>query len=146
MSEAAETKAAQKENLVRLTTADLKSRAEGGDTDAGHTIKKIVGAFQGWKDAVESRKRTLRECKDRQEAEFASFTNTVEEPLKASASKGEIRAKLDAVEMGWQELTEVRAKNIEEKKESAETLKLCVDKLGRAIEEASQLSLPGVDD
>ncbi len=134
----------KKDNLVRLTSDRLEQQSAAGDGTALEAVKRITKAHSTYKTALANKATVSKECKERLEAENAAFKESIEAPLKHNANRNAVMAKLTNVESRWQELSEVKARNIEERKGSSEDVKVALEALDTAIKESAQLALPGL--
>lgn len=134
----------KKDNLVRLTSDKLEQQAEAGDGTALEAVKRITKAHSTYKTALAHKATVSTECKNRLDSENAAFKEAIEAPLKANANRNAVLAKLTTVESRWQELSEVKSRNIEERKGSKEDVKAALEALDLAIKESAQLALPGL--
>lgn len=123
----------------------MKARAGDGDELAGQTLSKITESWKGLKKAIDEKKAIHRTCKEKKEESEAALENAVEESIPAGANKARILSKLENVEGRWQEFKEVKAEGLELKRQAKEDLKLWQEKLDRAIGEADQPELPGLE-
>lgn len=137
-------KSTKRDNLVRLSQANLEKRDPATDKTAVAALAEITAAHAGYKKAQADKARISTECKQRIESENAAFTEAIEAPLKPNASRGQVLSKLTNVENRWQELSDAKARNIEDRRAAKEEIKTSLERLDKAIVESGQLALQGV--
>lgn len=130
---------------VAKRSTELKERAARGDLDAVGALKTIQKRFAAWNKALAAKAATGKSCGEQLKAADAAFANAVEAPLEVGKVEGQAAiVKLQNVEQRWQELSETKAGNIEEKKEARDAVKTALAALNKAIEDSTQLALPGM--
>jgi hypothetical protein len=121
---------------------EAKAASDGGNVDAGVHLEKIQKAFGRYNRAMTARTQVGKTCGEQLKAAEAAFTNAIEAPLDTTKVETDAyRSKLENVEMRWQELSETKAGNIEERKHASEKVKEARENLARVIENSAQLDL-----
>jgi hypothetical protein len=133
---------------VKVKASQLRAKAEAGDNHAKVALGQITDAYLLWNKAKLDRKEVSKECKERAQAAEASFTHAIELPINTNGlgmADGLVyQEKLERVEQSWQDWSEVKAHNVEEKKAAHDALKAAQETLNRVIVDSSQLALPGM--
>ena len=133
------------QRLVRVRSAELAAKAEKGDVDAPKLLKAIQKAHGEWQTAIAHKGTVSQECKERLQSANEAFANAIESPLDVTrVETAAYKGKLEAVEARWQDLSEAKAQNIEEKKNARDDIKAALAALNEAVEESRQQRLPGV--
>lgn len=126
---------------VAATERATKAAADG-DVAADVHLAKIQKAFGRYNRAMTARTQTGKTCGEQLKAAEAAFSNAIEAPLDtAKVETDAYRVKLENVEMRWQELSETKAGNIEERKHATEKVKEARENLARVIENSAQLDM-----
>lgn len=135
----------RKQRLVNVRSKELQARAEKGDVDAVKLIKVIQGKHSRWQQALAKKAEVSQECGQRLKSAEAAFQNAIEAPLEVGRVElAAVRGKLETVEGRWQDLSEAKAQNIEERKEAREAVKAALEALNEAIEDSRQQRLAGI--
>lgn len=132
-------------DLVRVRSSQLRKGAARGDTTAQDALETIQKAYSKVGKAKGKKAEVSRACGERLKASEAAFVNAMETPLQVGVVETKAyQNKLEAIEMRWQEWSETKSGNIEERKHTTARLKEANQLLAEAIENSEQLPLPGV--
>lgn len=121
--------------------AHLTKAAAAGDDGAIKALVNIQRRWDLWRKAIKEDKTTTRETKDKLDAAFASFRNSIEAGVPLGAKDKEMVEKLRRVEVEWQEYMDTKAQAIEDRKTAKDARKLAQKHLEDAVENARQLPL-----
>lgn len=133
------------QRLARVRSKELEDQAANGSVDAPKLLKAIQKAHGKWQNAIAAKSTVAQECKERLQAANAAFQNAIESPLDATRVETlAYKGKLELVEQRWQDLSEAKAQNIEEKKNVRDDIKAALAAMNEAVEESRQQRLPGV--
>ena len=122
-------------------TEKLKEAAQNGDKTAFDALKEIQENYQAQLQAEDGWKKVKKECKEREDQERAALKNVIEDSLPASPKLADYKAKVEAITSHWGELEDVKAHNVEEKKEAREKFDGAKERFRRSVEESAQLTL-----
>ncbi len=138
-------KESKPQRLVRVRSKELEDQAANGSADAAKLLKGIQKAHGRWQNAIAAKGTVSQECKERLQSANAAFQNAIESPLDATRVETlAYKGKLELVEQRWQDLSEAKAQNIEEKKNARDDIKAALAAMNEAVEESRQQRLPGV--
>lgn len=138
-------KETKQKELVRVRSSQLRKHAAGGDVDAVKALEVIQKAYAKVGKAKGKKAEVSRASGERLKASEAAFVNAMETPLQVGTVETlAYKNKLEAIELRWQELSETKSGNIEERKHATEGLKKAQTALAEAIENSEQPRLPGV--
>lgn len=131
--------------LVRVRSSELRKKAKEGDVDAESSLKEIQKAYARVGRTKGRKADVSKECRDSLKAADAALVNAIEAPLPVGTVETlAYRAKLENVERRWQELSETKSGNIESRKHARDNAKSAEKALAEAIENSTQLALPGL--
>lgn len=138
-------KESKPQRLVRVRSKELEDQAANGSVDAPKLLKAIQKAHGKWQNAIAAKGTVAQECKERLQSANAAFQNAIESPLDVTRVETmAYKGKLELVEQRWQDLSEAKAQNIEEKKNARDDIKAALAAMNEAVEESRQQRLPGV--
>ena len=130
---------------VKVKASELRAKGAKGDAGALDALKLIQKRYAKWNKAKASKTDTGKQCGEQLKAAEAAFTNAIEAPLEVGkVDTLAYKNKLETVEQRWQEWSEVKGGNIEEKKNARDEVKAAFAALNEAIEASQQLAIPGI--
>lgn len=116
-----------------------------GSVSAREHLERIAGAYQQYQDTVEESGKECAEAREEKKRRKAVFVDAMAEGLPTPADFEAVSTKLHRVELAWQDLEEAEAlvrERLAMRKDATKSARLELD---RAIREARQPALPGVD-
>lgn len=128
----------RKPKLGEVDLAPVVEAAQDASTPTERE-KEIVDLWERWQAAIKYHAEVKARAREEVNGALAGLRSAVEQGVQVGDDAG-LRAKLRAVESAWAALDEARAKAIEDKKHSTDTVGEARVRLERAIT-VSQLSL-----
>lgn len=109
--------------------------------DAALAVERIQKAFEAIEQYRATARTALQQAKGAAEQEDAKLRAIIEDPLPSPTAEADVLAKLQRIEIGWQDREDARLVLVEARRQAKEDLAQLKAELANAVADSKQLKL-----